>query len=53
MVLPNSGSAARRRKANIQEVRVLVGKEELLYSGGQQSGEKTDWCPKINFEDSA
>ena len=33
-------------KANSQEV--LPWKESLLYSGGQQSGEKVDSCPKIS-----
>lgn len=27
---------------------MLVGKEKLLYSGGQQPGEKADWCPKAS-----
>ena len=44
--LPNSGSATHPSKANSQEV--LPWKESLLYSGGQQSGEKVDSCPKIS-----
>ena len=33
--------------------KVLVGKEKLLYSGGQQPGKKVNSCPKTNSEDSA
>ena len=42
------GQKVRKRKRQ-----VLVGKERLLYSRGQQCGEKADSCPKTNSKDSA
>lgn len=44
--LPNPGSAVCCWKANIKGQVLLVGKESLLYSGGQQPEEKVDLCPK-------
>ena len=41
MVLQNSGSAARRWNANTQEMKVLVGKEKLLYSGSNPGRSRT------------
>ena len=45
-----SPSVTKRRSSwkPILERQVLVGKENLLYSGGRQPGEKLDLCPKAN-----
>ena len=42
--VPSSGLAERQ---------VLVGKEGLFCSVGQQPGEEADSCPKTNSQDSA
>ena len=42
-----SGCLLAARKLGLKR-KVLVGKERLLYSEGQQPGEKLDSCPKAN-----
>ena len=51
-VLPNSSLADCHSKPILKR-QMLVGKERLLYSGGQQPGKKADSYPRTNSQDSA